>query len=112
MECHGSDQVISSTPTVTPPTSLLTTPTNTSAAMTNIGSIRVIIGAAIAAVVLVGITASSTAIFSAAVCVKVRRHVCSNEDLHVAKNEAYGANVQQGVTVYRECILYDIIPTT
>ena len=108
MEC--SHPVISSTPiAATPSISLLTTPTNTSAATTSTGSIKILIGAAIAAVILVAIIVSSTAIFGAAVCVKARRH-CSNEELHVAKNEAYGDKVQ-GVTAYRESVFYDY-PTT
>lgn len=97
---------------VIPPTSLLTTPTNTNAATTNTGSIRVIVGAAIAAVTLVAIIVSSTAIFGAAVCVKVKRQ-CSltDEGQHVAKNEEYGAKVSKCDCTQREHNYYDH-PTT
>ena len=97
--------MISSTPIVTPPTSILTTPTNNNASNANNSSLQIIIGAATAAIVLVAIIISSTAIFGAAMCVKVSKH-CSSEDLHMVNNEAYGAEVQ-GVTRYRESVFYD-----
>ena len=105
MEC--SHPVASSTPAVTPPISFLTTSTNISAAHINTGSIKIIIGAAIAAVVLVAIIISSTAIFGAAVYVRLE-NVAQTKT--VAKNEENRANFQ-GVTVCRESVFYNMTKT-